>query len=69
MWLWLHRRSKFLSSLFTVDRPVIAVYVVDVEVFSSKKLQRTLTFTDAEADEQLSFEEDSTSGIYNLGLC
>jgi hypothetical protein len=47
---------------------VIAVYVVDVEVFSSKKLQRTLTFTDAEADEQLS-EEDSTSGIYNLGLC
>ena len=48
---------------------MIAVYVVDVEVFSSKKLQRTLTFTDAEADEQLSFEEDSTSGIYNLGLC
>nr|CAB3478126.1 unnamed protein product [Digitaria exilis] len=64
-----------LLSYKTVDlrlsdhRPVTAVYMVDVEVFSSKKLQRALTFTDAEAEEQLSFEEDSTSGIYNLGLC
>jgi hypothetical protein len=49
-------------------RPVTAVYMVDVEVFSSKKLQRALTFTDAEVDDHLSFEEDSASGIYILGL-
>ena len=64
-----------LLSYKTVDirlsdhRPVTAVYMVDVEVFSSKKLQRALTFTDAEVEEQFSFEEDSASGIYNLGLC
>ena len=44
------------------------VYMADVEVFSSKKLQRALTFTDAEVEEQLSFEEDNAPGIYNLGL-
>nr|CAB3474083.1 unnamed protein product [Digitaria exilis] len=70
-----HGNGMRLLSYKTVDlrlsdhRPVTAVYMVDVEVFSSKKLQRALTFTDAEAEEQLSFEEDSTSGIYNLGLC
>jgi hypothetical protein len=64
-----------LLSYRTVDirlsdhRPVTAVYMVDVEVFSSKKLQRALTFTDAEVEEQFSFEEDSASGIYNLGIC
>jgi hypothetical protein len=42
--------------------------MTDVEVFSSKKLQRALTFTNAEAKEQLSFDEDSASRIYNLGL-
>ncbi|WVZ69079.1 hypothetical protein U9M48_017926, partial [Paspalum notatum var. saurae] len=46
-------------------RPVTAVYMADVEVFSPKKLQRALTFTDAEVEEQLSFEEDGTSGIYS----
>ena len=70
-----HGKGMRLLSYKTVDirlsdhRPVIAVYMADVEVFSSKKLQRALTFTDAEVEEQLSFEEDSTSGIYNLGLC
>ncbi|KAG2591245.1 hypothetical protein PVAP13_5NG440940 [Panicum virgatum] len=69
-----HGKGMRLLSYKTVDlrlsdhRPVTAVYMVDVEVFSSKKLQRALTFTDAEVEEQLSFEEDSTSGIYNLGL-
>ncbi|XP_066306841.1 type IV inositol polyphosphate 5-phosphatase 3-like isoform X6 [Miscanthus floridulus] len=69
-----HGKGMRLLSYKTVDlrlsdhRPVIAVYMADVEVFSSKKLQRALTFTDAEVEEQLSFEEDSTSGIYNLGL-
>lgn len=69
-----HGKGMRLLSYKTVDlrlsdhRPVTAVYMADVEVFSSKKLQRALTFTDAEAEEQLSFEEDSASGIYNLGL-
>uniref|UniRef100_A0A0A9B3G8 Inositol polyphosphate-related phosphatase domain-containing protein n=1 Tax=Arundo donax TaxID=35708 RepID=A0A0A9B3G8_ARUDO len=64
-----------LMSYRTVDlrlsdhRPVTAVYMADVEVFSSKKLQRALTFTDAEVEDQLSFEEESASGMYNLGLC
>jgi protein subunit release factor A len=63
-----------LLSYNTVDnrlsdhRPVTAVYMVDVEVFSSKKLQRALTFTDAEVEDHLSFEEDSASGVYILGL-
>ncbi|KAK3165275.1 hypothetical protein QOZ80_1AG0031170 [Eleusine coracana subsp. coracana] len=66
-------RGMRLLSYNTIDirlsdhRPVTAVYMVDVEVFSSKKLQRALTFTDAEVEDQLSFEEDSSSGIYNLG--
>ncbi|XP_022682765.1 type IV inositol polyphosphate 5-phosphatase 3 isoform X1 [Setaria italica] len=70
-----HGKGMRLLSYKTVDlrlsdhRPVTAVYMVDVEVFSSKKLQRALTFTDAEVEEQFSFEEDSASGIYNLGLC
>ncbi|ONM38715.1 Type I inositol polyphosphate 5-phosphatase 1 [Zea mays] len=69
-----HGKGMRLLSYKTVDlrlsdhRPVTAVYMADVEVFSSKKLQRALTFTDAEAEEQLSFEEDNASGIYNLGL-
>ncbi|CAN8239379.1 unnamed protein product [Cochlearia groenlandica] len=33
---------------FSDHRPVTAIYVVDVEVFSARKLQRALTFTDAE---------------------
>uniref|UniRef100_A0A0D9V4Z1 Inositol polyphosphate-related phosphatase domain-containing protein n=1 Tax=Leersia perrieri TaxID=77586 RepID=A0A0D9V4Z1_9ORYZ len=47
-------------------RPVTAVYTADVEVFCPKKLQRALTFTDAEVEDQFSFEEESTSGIYNF---
>ncbi|KAG8077735.1 hypothetical protein GUJ93_ZPchr0007g5208 [Zizania palustris] len=47
-------------------RPVTAVYTVDVEVFCPKKLQRALTFTDAEVEDQFSFEEEGSSGIYNF---
>lgn len=32
-------------------RPVRAYYTVEVEVFSPKKLQRALTFTDAEIEQ------------------
>lgn len=63
-----------LFSYKTVDlrlsdhRPVKSVYMVDVDVFCPKKLQRALTFTDAEVEDQLSFEEESTSGVRSFGL-
>ncbi|KAF7127378.1 hypothetical protein RHSIM_Rhsim11G0088300 [Rhododendron simsii] len=37
-------------------RPVTASYMVDVEVFSARKLQRALTFTDAEIENQEGLE-------------
>lgn len=49
-------------------RPVKAVYTVDIEVFSPRKLQRALTFTDAEVEDRLSSEDECISGIYTLGL-
>ncbi|BAF05986.1 type IV inositol polyphosphate 5-phosphatase 3 [Oryza sativa Japonica Group] len=61
-----------LQAYRTVDirlsdhRPVTAVYTSDVEVFCPKKLQRALTFTDAEVEDQFSFEEESTSGIFSF---
>lgn len=36
---------------FSDHRPVTATYMVEVEVFSSKKLQRALTFTNAEIED------------------
>ncbi|KAM3350465.1 hypothetical protein ACQJBY_022927 [Aegilops geniculata] len=63
-----------LLSYETVDmrlsdhRPVKAVYTVDIEVFSPKKLQRALTFTDAEVEDRLSSEDERIAGIYSLGL-
>ncbi|XP_011074107.1 type IV inositol polyphosphate 5-phosphatase 3 [Sesamum indicum] len=44
-----YRRSEIKLS---DHRPVTASYMVEVEVFSPKKLQRALTFTDAEIEEQ-----------------
>ncbi|CAM0882421.1 unnamed protein product [Alopecurus aequalis] len=63
-----------LLSYETVDmrlsdhRPVKAVYTVDIEVFSHKKLQRALTFTDAEVEDRLSSEDECIAGLYSLGL-
>lgn len=63
-----------LLSYETVDmrlsdhRPVKAVYSVDIEVFSPKKLQRALTFTDAEIEDRLSSEDECIAGLYTLGL-
>lgn len=63
-----------LQAYRTVDirlsdhRPVTAVYTSDVEVFCPKKLQRALTFTDAEVEDKFSFEEESTSGIFSFWL-
>ncbi|WOL20420.1 type IV inositol polyphosphate 5-phosphatase 3-like isoform X4 [Canna indica] len=39
-------------------RPVTAVFMAEVEVFCHRKLQRALTFTDAEVEEQLIPEVD-----------
>ncbi|KAK6130617.1 hypothetical protein DH2020_035592 [Rehmannia glutinosa] len=44
-----YRRSEVKLS---DHRPVTASYMVEVEVFSPRKLQRALTFTDAEIEEQ-----------------
>ncbi|XP_052201310.1 type IV inositol polyphosphate 5-phosphatase 3-like isoform X2 [Diospyros lotus] len=44
-----YRRSELRNS---DHRPVMASYVVEVEVFSTRKLQRALTFTDAEIENQ-----------------
>ncbi|XP_073066287.1 type IV inositol polyphosphate 5-phosphatase 3-like isoform X4 [Primulina eburnea] len=44
-----YRRSELKLS---DHRPVSATFLVEVEVFSPRKLQRALTFTDAEIEEQ-----------------
>ncbi|KAK4381378.1 Type IV inositol polyphosphate 5-phosphatase 3 [Sesamum angolense] len=44
-----YRRSELTLS---DHRPVTASYMVEVEVFSPRRLQRALTFTDAEIEEQ-----------------
>lgn len=44
-----YRRSEVKLS---DHRPVTAMYMVEVEVFSPKRLQRALTFTDAEIEEE-----------------
>uniref|UniRef100_A0A0D9WJ31 Inositol polyphosphate-related phosphatase domain-containing protein n=1 Tax=Leersia perrieri TaxID=77586 RepID=A0A0D9WJ31_9ORYZ len=41
-------------------RPVTAVYMTDVEVLCHRKLQKALTFTDAEVEYHLATEEDRT---------
>ncbi|XP_017247563.1 type IV inositol polyphosphate 5-phosphatase 3 isoform X2 [Daucus carota subsp. sativus] len=43
-----YKRTELMMS---DHRPVSATYMVEVEVFSSKKLQRALTFTDAEIED------------------
>ncbi|CAL9240321.1 unnamed protein product [Arabidopsis halleri] len=37
---------------FSDHRPVTAIYMAEVEVFSARKLQRALTFTDAEIEDE-----------------
>ncbi|ESQ28037.1 hypothetical protein EUTSA_v10018239mg [Eutrema salsugineum] len=44
-----YRRTE---QLFSDHRPVTAIYMAEVEVFSAKKLQRALTFTDAEIENE-----------------
>lgn len=61
-------------------RPVTAIYDVEVEVFSPRKLQRALTFTNAEVENedividlrmnaalsQLRLEEASNSSLFQI---
>lgn len=49
MKLMSYRRSEIKLS---DHRPVTATFVVEVEVFSPRKLQRTLTLTNAEIENQ-----------------
>ncbi|XP_057776009.1 type IV inositol polyphosphate 5-phosphatase 3-like [Salvia miltiorrhiza] len=57
-----YRRSEIKLS---DHRPVMASYMVEVEVFSHKKLQRALTFTNAEVE-----EEDIVTDVgVDTGLC
>lgn len=49
---------------FSDHRPVTATYMVEVEVFSPKKLQRALTFTDAEIENN----ESVTDMTIELGM-
>ncbi|KAL1212465.1 Type IV inositol polyphosphate 5-phosphatase 3 [Cardamine amara subsp. amara] len=44
-----YRRSEHK---FSDHRPVTAIYMAEVEVFSARKLQRALTFTDAEIEDE-----------------
>ncbi|XP_019163110.1 PREDICTED: type IV inositol polyphosphate 5-phosphatase 3-like [Ipomoea nil] len=44
-----YRRSELQLS---DHRPVTATYMVEVEVFSARKLQRALTYTDAEIENE-----------------
>lgn len=46
----LHYRRTELK--FSDHRPVTATYMAEVEVFSPRKLQRALTFTDAEIENE-----------------
>lgn len=47
---------------FSDHRPVSATYMIEVEVFSPRKLQRALTFTDAE------IENDGEIGLIDAGI-
>jgi len=48
---------------FSDHRPVTATYMAEVEVFSPRKLQKALTFTDAEIENE---EVMATLGSFNL---
>ncbi|KAL5560263.1 hypothetical protein UlMin_036474, partial [Ulmus minor] len=54
---------------FSDHRPVTATFVADVEVFSPRKLQQALTFTDAEIEnEDLITDEGMEVGMSHLIL-
>lgn len=48
---------------FSDHRPVSATYMAEVEVFSPRKLQKALTFTDAEVENE---EIINNFGTWNL---
>ena len=55
MKLMSYRRSEIKLS---DHRPVTATFVVEAEVFSPRKLQRTLTLTNAEIDSHEAFVQE-----------
>ncbi|XP_047979797.1 type IV inositol polyphosphate 5-phosphatase 3-like isoform X2 [Salvia hispanica] len=60
-----YRRSEIKLS---DHRPVTATYMVEVEVFSQKKLQRALTFTDAEVKEEDIVTDVGVNTEFNLPM-
>ncbi|KAL9245062.1 hypothetical protein vseg_018758 [Gypsophila vaccaria] len=61
-----YRRSELKLS---DHRPVTAVYNIEVEVFSSRKLQRALTFTDAEVEnEDIMINQGMNAALSNFRL-
>lgn len=66
MRLLTYKRNEFT---FSDHRPVTAVFMAEVEIFCHRKLQRALTFTDAEIEEELMSEaENINTGMSNLRL-
>ena len=57
-----YRRSELKLS---DHRPVTAVYDIEVEVFSPRKLQRALTFTDAEIENEDILIDKEISTVMN----
>ncbi|XP_024163136.1 type IV inositol polyphosphate 5-phosphatase 3 isoform X1 [Rosa chinensis] len=54
---------------FSDHRPVTATYMAEVEVFSARRLQRALTFTDAEIEnEEIATDMGIEVGMNNLKL-
>lgn len=60
-----YRRSEIKVS---DHRPVTATYMVELEVFSQKKLQRALTFTDAEVKEEDIVTDVGVNTDFNLPM-
>ena len=61
-----YRRSELKLS---DHRPVTAIYDVEVEVFSPRKLQRALTFTDAEVEnEEIVIDNRMNAALSQLRL-
>ncbi|KAJ6794669.1 type IV inositol polyphosphate 5-phosphatase 3-like [Iris pallida] len=63
MRLLTYKRSEMKLS---DHRPVTAVYTVEVEIFCHRKLQRALTFTDAEIEEDVMSEVDAEDEMSHL---
>lgn len=58
-------RYKRAELILSDHRPVSALYMIDVEIFSPRKLQRALTFTTAEIENDGIIAEMGVGGGIN----